>query len=201
MFTRSSNFSYGNYHIANILKESQVSTEFLIQIQKYETEGLKLLLGSTLYSEFISKLELVDYFWSVKSGMDAKWSNLLNGCNYPNPLDANQTKTWRGIVNKVAKIGNLDVIESILAPYIFYYYSLNTRTLNFGTGEGKLKTDNTTQESNKNKRIDAWNEFVQWSTIGFSNTDVSLFQFLNDHKDIFNFDCFVELNIMTYYDI
>jgi len=203
MFTRLSNFSYGNYQIANISStEMNVDTQLLIQIQKYETECLRLLLGENLYTDLMSNLELDGLYWKVKSGSDAKWSSLLNGVSYPDPCDNTKNITWRGILNKVATVQGTEVIECLTAPYVFFYYSLNTRTSNVGVGEVRLKADNTTQESSKNKRVDAWNEFVQWSSYGFSDSNVSLFQFLNDNFQEYNNGCsFLNLQTMTYYDI
>jgi hypothetical protein len=202
MFTRLSNFSYGNYQIANLAAtEMNVDTQLLIQIQKYESECLQLLLGSSLYDEFMSQLELDGFYWKLKSDVDEKWGLLLNGTTYECENNISTSKKWNGLIKKVAVIQEKEVFESLMAPYIFFYYSLNTRTLNTGAGEAKLKTDNTTQESSKNKRVDAWNEFVQWSYYGNSKTNVSLCDFLSDHTAEFGEICFPELNTMTYYDI
>lgn len=204
MLTRLSNFSYGNYQIANIAStEVNVDTQLLIQIQKYETEGLRLVLGESLFAELMNNLEIKEgsNYWTLKSDANEKWGWLLNGKSYTDESCCSQTKTWDGLIKKVATIQATDVIESMLAPYIFYKYSLNTRTLNTGTGESKAKADNTTQESSKNKRVDAWNEFVQWVSFGFSQTNISLYEFLQFHSDIYGDTCFVCLNTMTYYDI
>lgn len=202
MFTRLSNFTYGNYQIANITSaEVNTNVQFLIQIQKYEKQCLQLLLGNLLYDELMSNVELDGLYWKLKSGANEKWGWLLNGHSYTDANDSDINKTWRGIVTKVAKIEETDVFESMIAPYIFFHYALNTRTLNTGTGEARMKSDNTTQESSSNKRVDAWNEFVQWASFGFSNTNVSLYQFLEYHSDLFQ-DLFqVELDTMTYYGI
>lgn len=199
MFTRLSNFTYGNYQIANITStEVNVDTQLLIHIQKYEKEGLQLLLEEALYGEFMSNLELDSLYWKLKSSAAEKWGWLLNGKSYPDPLDASKTKNWKGIVCKVAKIQDVDIYESMLASFVFFYYSLNSRTLNTGAGESKMKVDNTTQESSSNKRADAWNDFVRWASHSFSESNVSLFQFLYDHRDLYGKDCFIELNTMIY---
>lgn len=199
MFTRLSNFTYGNYQIANIAStELNVDTQLLIQIQKYEVEGLKLLIGETLFAEFMSNLELDGSYWKLKSSAAEKLGWLLNGKSYQDPCDPTKTRNWKGIVCKVAKIQDVDIYESMLAPFVFFYYSLNSRTLNTGAGESKLKVDNTTQESSANKRVDSWNDFVRWAGFGFSESSVSLFQFLYDHRDLYGKDCFIELNTMIY---
>lgn len=202
MFTRLSNFSYGNYQIANITStENNVDTQLLIQIQKYESLALKSILGDKFYNELKDNLELDGLYWKVKSESHEKWDWLLNGHSYVDEKCSDKQKNWKGIINVVATIQDTDVYESMLAPYIFFYYSLNTRTLNLGTGEGKIKGDNVTQESSKNKRVDAWNDFVQWVSFGFSKTDVSLYEFLNYHEELFADVEFFELNTLNYYDI
>lgn len=201
MFTRLSNFTYGNYQIANLTStEMNVDVQLTIQIQKYETECLRMMLGDVLYNDFMSNLELdSDGYWKVKATSDIKWDWLLNGHEY---LNNECVFNWDGLVKKVATVKDKDVIETMMALYVFYKYSLNTRTLNTGTGESKLNADNTTQESSSNKRVDAWNEFVQWADFGFSKSNVSLNQFLADNTELYGKECsFTCLNTMTYYDI
>lgn len=201
MFTRLSNFTYGNYQIANLTSaEVNVDVQLMIQIQKYETECLRMMLGDVLYADFMSNLELdSDGFWKLKSSANEKWEWLLNGYSYQN---GDCDITWRGLVITVATIQDKEVIETMMASYVFYKYSLNTRTLNTGTGEGKLTADNTTQERSSNKRVDAWNEFVQWAGFGSSKSNVSLNQFLADNTELYGKECFFTcLNTMTYYDI
>jgi hypothetical protein len=211
MFTRLSNFTYGNYKIANIQADAlDENMEILIHIQKYEQQSLRLLLGDKTYTDFMANVELESGYYKVKADSDPKWDLLLNGtsypatalnsgCHYDSLIDKNIK--WSGLVKKVATIQEKDVIESLMAPYIFYYWSLNTRTLNLGTGEGRVDSKSATQESSKNKRIDAWNEFVQWASHGYSCTDVSLMKFLEDHLDLFPEVNKIALNPLTYYDI
>lgn len=200
MFTRLSNFSYGNYTIANLTAtEMNVDVQLLIQIQKYEAECLKLMLGDELYNEFMSNLELDSAgYWVLKSTADIKWGYLLNGYSYQ---DGECDFVWRGLVTKVATIQETEVVETMMAPFIFFYQSLNSRTLNTGTGEANMTADNTTQTSSSNKRVDAWNEFVQWAAFGFSKNNVSLNQFLCSNSDLYGKTCFTCLNTITYYDI
>ena len=201
MFTRISNFTYGNYRIANIQDDALDSNiELLVQIQKYEQESLRLLLGDSTYEDFLSNLEKDDDgFHKVKSGADEKWGWLLNGKSFT--IDGDCNLYWSGLVKKVATIQEKDVFETLMAPYIFYYWSLNYRTLNLGVGEGKSESKSATQESSKNKRADAWNEYVQWAHFGYSSTNVSLSRFLDNHKDEFPNVPEISLQTMTYYDI
>ena len=210
MFTRLSNFTYGNYRIANIQDDAlDNNIELLIHIQKYEQECLRLLLGSEVYEEFMSNLELSgNGFYEVKSTSDPKWNWLLNGksydalnsgcsCNCQN----SEKRYWKGLVKSVATIQDKDVFETLMASYIFYNWSLNYRTLNLGTGEGRGESKSAAPESSKNKRVDSWNEFVQWAHFGYSCTDVSLSCFLKDHETEFPNVNGINLKPLTYYDI
>lgn len=213
MFTRLSQFTYGNYVIPNLQTETtNNNSALLIHVQKYEQEGLRMVIGDCLYDEFMDNLEIgEDGFYVLKEGVDEKWGWLLNGHNYESEnnltpgcgcVGSNCIKRkWDGIVKTVATISDVAVKESILAPYIFYNWSLNYRSLNTGVGEGKGVADGTIPVPSANKRTDAWNEFVQKVSFGFTGSRVSLYQFLNDHKTEFpDFQaaCF---NTITYWDI
>lgn len=210
MFTRLSNFAYGNYQIANITTDAEVDKNIalVIHIQKYEKECLQLLFGKEVYDQLMLNVELENGYWKVKSSADPKWGRLVNGysfepsetdvCYGDGPGDSNLY--WCGIVKKIAKIGDKDIFETMMAPYIFFHWSLHTRTMNLGVGEGKGESKSATQESSKNKRIDAWNEFVQWAHYGFTYTNISLSRFLKNHESDFNVNDF-SLKPMTYYDL
>lgn len=212
MFTRLSQFTYGNYVISNISETTtNQNSSLLIHIQKYEQEGLRMVIGDCLYDEFMDNIEVgEDGFYKLKNDVDEKWGWLLNGRNYDAPANTCGCgcgggkcgkRKWDGLVKKVATAQTKDVFESILAPYVFYQWSLNYRTLNTGTGESKGVADGTIPQSSANKRIDAWNEFVQKISFGFAGSRVSLYQFLADHKTEFPDFQSVCMNTITYWDI
>lgn len=213
MFTSRSNFTYGNYRIANIdVEEIDNNIDLTIHIQKYEQEALRMILGDCLYDELITNVEIDSEtgLYKLKDGVDDKWDWLLNGRKYDSKevsifcgchSSTCSKHQWDGLIRKVAKIQDKEIYESILASYIFFYWSLNYRTLNLGVGEGSGNAQNTTQESSSNKRVDAWNKFVQDVDYGYPNTKVSLNQFLNEHQQYFPEASLVCLKPMTYYDI
>jgi hypothetical protein len=214
MFTRISNFSYGAYKIANI-DEVAVSNniELKLHILKYEEEFLRMYLGDCLYSDLMDNVELdSDGYWKLKSGAAEKWGWLLNGrtytatsltsgCGCSSHSSSCDKHKWDGLVKKIATIESVDVFETIMASYIFYHWSLDNRTLNLGVGEGNITAQNTTQASTANKRCDAWNKMVQDVDYGYTNTRVSLNQFLRGHPEEFTNAELVCLTPMTYYDI
>lgn len=197
MFTRTSNFTYGNYQIANIQEGGDsLNLALKIHIQKYDSNCLRELLGITTYSGLMDNVEDdgEGYYKIKEAAKDTKWDWLLNGKTY-------NSYAWSGLIKKVAKVAEADIYETMMAPYVFFFWSLNNRTLNLGTGEGRLDSKSATQESSRNKRVDAWNEFVQWAYFGYSSTDVSLMSFLETYKDDFPDVKPFALNTMTYYDI
>jgi hypothetical protein len=212
MFTRRSNFTYGKYRISNIdVAEIDNNIELTIHIQKHEQEILRMILGDCLYAELLENLELdSNGFYKIKDEADEKWEWLINGKLYDtdevsgcgcHSASSCKKHQWSGLIRKVATVSNKDVFETLMAPYIFYNWSLNYRTLNVGVGEAKANAQNTTQESSANKRVDAWNHLVQEVSFGYPNTKVSLYQFLDEHKDEFPNASKICFNTMTYYDI
>lgn len=213
MFTHESNFTYGKTRIADTKSDSlDENIDLIIHIQKYEKECLLLLLGPELYDEFIQKVEIVSgskHYTLKTQFVDTKWDWLLNGKTYP-AVNLNcgcgcqttlTTKQWRGLTVKVAVIDNKNVIETLMAKYIFFHWSLNYRTLNVGTGEGRIESKGVTTANAILKRVDIWNDFVQWASYGFSCSNVSLYQFLEDFKNEFINTDSTCLKTENYYDI
>lgn len=214
MFTRLSQFTYGNYQIANIDTTAiNNNTALLIHIQKEEENALRMVMGECLYNDLMDNVEKdANGYYIVKEDADDKWKWLVNGhsydatsssCNCGCGCDSGKCSkhVWRGLFYKVATVESVDVYESILAPYVFYQWSLNYRTLNTGVGEAKGIAQNTTQATASDKRVDAWNEFVQAISFGYPNSRVSLYQFLSEHRELFSDYQTVCLNTMTYWDI
>ena len=208
MFTPVSNFTYGNYRIANInLDTIDENVELQIHIQKYEAEAFRVSIGQEMYAELLTKLDTGVNGFTVKATAEQKWKDLVNGVTYVNTntscngCPSGINVRWRGFVNEVAVIGTGVVRESIFASYIFYKWALNHRTLNFGTGNGTLKSNAVKSEPYKTKIVDSWNEFVKYIDFGESCTMVSLNQYLQAHKADFPTMQLMDFNTMTYYDI
>lgn len=217
MFTRLSNFTYGDLKIANI-ETIQINNdiELRIFIQTHEEDCLRMILGDCLYEDFMSNVELdSDGYYQLIEEADDKWGWLLNGLTYEATdltysgsgcgcgcHSGNCSKhKWDGLVKKVANVNDTDVFETLMAPYIYYNWSIAERTMVTGVGEAKGKAQNTTQELSKNRRIDAWNGFVKRVDFGWPNTRVSLNQFLKEHHGDFENAQTVCLNTRTYWNI
>lgn len=214
MFTRISQFTYGEYHIPNIDTVSNSNdTALMIHIQKYEEEALRMAVGDCLYDDLMSNLELDENgYWKSKEDTNEKWNWLLNGHKYDAPstncncgCGCNSGKcnkhVWSGLVSKVATTKEADVYESILAPYVYFNWNMNYRTLSTGVGEAKGVAQNTVLVPSREKRVDAWNKYIQNIAFGFPNSKVSLYQFLSEHKDLFPEYQTVCFKPITYWDI
>ena len=214
MFTRFSQFTYGQFHIPNIDTERiNNKTALNIHIQKYEEEGLRLAFGDCLYDDFMTNLERDDDgYYNLKDGAEDKWKWLLNGHTYENNKNSGcncgcgctgkcKKSVWKGIVTKVAVVEDKEVYESLLAPYIYFNWNTNYRTFSTGVGEAKGVAQNTVLVPSREKRVDAWNDYIRLVSVGFPNSYVSLHQFLQDHKDLFPEYETVCFNPITYWDI
>jgi len=205
MFTRISNFTYGAYRIANIdTVGANNNIDLILHIQKYENECLRLILGECLYEDLMSNVEKdADGYYKLKGSVDAKYAWLLLGHKYEDDCSCDsqcKNKIWQGLVREVAEIENTKIFETIMSSYIYFHWSLNYRTLNVGVGEAKGTASNTVVENTRNKRVDAWNKMVQDVSFGFTNANVSLYQFLDHFKEDFPSAERVCFKTMTYYD-
>lgn len=205
MFTRISNFTYGAYRIANIdTVGANNNIELILHIQKFENECLRLILGECLYEDLMSNVEKdADGYYKLKDSVDAKYGWLLFGHKYEDGCYCDsqcKNKIWQGLVRQIAEIENTKIFETIMSSYIYFHWSLNYRTLNVGVGEAKGSASNTVVENTRNKRVDAWNKMVQDVAFGFTNANVSLYQFLDNFKDDFPTGERVCFKTMTYYD-
>lgn len=191
MFTRLENFVYGKYMIPNITEtKNSIKTEVLIHIQKYEKQVLQYILGPSIFYELLENLERDENgIFKLKDTAEDKWNWLVNGHTYG---DCFKVK-WDGLVFEVAKIDENEIIESMMAPYIFYEWLLKERSMSTGVGEIKGEPQGGISVVSKHKRIDAWNTFVSYV--------YSLNHFMESHRDLFpSYKC-VELNPQNYYDL
>lgn len=216
MFTRVSNFTYGDLKIANI-QTTYINNDIELQIylQTQEENCLRMILGDCMYDDLMDNVELdPNGYYQLKVDAEEKWDWLLNGLTYEatDPIisggcgcgchSGNCSKhKWDGLVRKVATVAQTDVIESLMAPYIYYNWSISERTMVTGVGEAKGKAQNTTQESSMYRRIDAWNDFVKRVDFGWPNTRVSLNQFLKEHQGEFANAQTVCMDTRTYWNI
>lgn len=165
-------------------------------IDKHEPDFLEKGLGYKLNKEFYTKL---DVNGEIIDGSDAKWSNLLNGTEYQK---GGLTYYWKGLIDTKGSLKT-----SLIANYIYCKYIDSQVAQNTTLGQVVVKGKNTKQVNVNPSIVGVWREMIEWYSgsdlIGFPQlsykrgvmfTDylgsdkskkVSLYQFMNDHKEDF----------------
>lgn len=131
----------------NIVNSSTSAVSSLLDhfINKYEKELLTNVLGLTLYNAFKAGLAEVS--------VPQKWTDLKSGVDY---TDLNgDPKHWRGIVTTSPN-------ESLIANYVYYWYTRNEHTQRSAMGEVKATTENAVMVSPALKMVSAWNQMSEW---------------------------------------
>lgn len=121
--------------------QPEVQEDIKNMLQVYEPEVLKSLFGLTMYKEFVDGLAL--------DPIPDKWKNLRDGVIYDDGK-----KEWMGFVN--------DQKQSIIANYVYYYYTRKEVIQGVGTGNAIPKNENSTIVNPLSKQVRAWNEMVDW---------------------------------------
>lgn len=175
-------------------------------IYEYEPRILKLGLGRRLYQEFDAELQNNG---TIKATADQKWSDLLVGKEYTK--DSTQYY-WRGIVEKHGTLN-----KSFISYYVYYWYVRDGVAQKTTLGVVDAKAKNAKGASAIPTLTHAWREFHSWYSgaddyfngrfgtrngvyvedwfNGRDNTkEVSLYQYLSDHKDDYPNWEFTEVN-------
>lgn len=127
------------------LSQKAVSDELAVFIDEYEPVFLKLLLGQTLYDEFIAGL-----------GIDEQVEDAENP---PTP-----DQIWLDLKAQIGKS---------IAQYIYWQYIKNNNSQTSGIGQTKNGSDNAVPASPRFKMVKAWNKMVGtcFSVVAFINND------------------------------
>jgi hypothetical protein len=150
----------GERNIPNAGTGSPVDKLIAREILVNEGKFLKLALGNSLYSAFMTALgkNADGSFENVDKGVPAaavpqKWKDLLNGKEYTG-LDSRKY-TWVGFI---VLADDAAISESIIADYVFFQFMKNYSTLTTPMGEVKAGTENATAVSPKFKMTSVWNK-------------------------------------------
>lgn len=199
LFTDPLFFEFEPIKIANVSGNGNVAADLSRFIGIYEKQCLIEILGPCLYKDVMDSYTFDDgtHAFKIKDDATQAIKDLVNGKSYDAPEtnesnwgcgcgcgSANCTKRyWKGFVQSdECLIGNALTTSkrSFIADYIYYHYLLINRTVTTGTGQQKLKGENSETFSNFSKRIDRYNEFV-FAVVGRKN-ETSLYWFLQDNK-------------------
>lgn len=115
-------------------------------ISKREPELLMALWGYAMYKAFLAGLLL--------DPVPQRWIDLRDGVDYTH--DGEQ-RHWMGLISKTG-----EPKESLIANYVYYWYTRKKATQTSGVGEVATKTENSVRISPIAKQVHAWNQMVQW---------------------------------------
>ena len=166
-------------------------------IARYERDVLTRVLGYDLYKLFSDQFDKPQSGkWTLKTGADAKWGELLNGKEYT--LSGVNVK-WQGLVFKDGTINN-GIDQSLIAYYVFAKFIEATEFTHSGVGMQSELSKNSLRADARSKVAMAFNSFYelaigighyyndyQYFDSQFNNSGYrSLYDFLSDMNDLDN---------------
>lgn len=180
------------YNVPNTV-ELQANTSN--NLDYYIDERVRLLLQMALGSELFAELD--DNITSGVLDNDApqKWKNLVNGCTYTKD---DKDYVWKGLLQLDGTFKN-----SLLTPYVYYYWLKGNISSVLGVGEVVTNGKNATNVNSTQRLVETWNDFVNqyqgdctyrnnayihngviiydYYQNGKNNNYISLLQFLKDN--------------------
>jgi len=117
-------------------------------IKKREPELLTQLFGYEMYKAFTTGL--------AAPTPEQRWLDLRDGVDYTDTDGL--SRRWMGLVTKEAA----DPKQSLIANYVYYWFTRKEATQSSGVGEVVTKTENSKRVSPISKQVRAWNEMVNW---------------------------------------
>lgn len=154
------------------LNTSGSLAEFNADVDKYQKEVLKKVLGFELYSLFITDPSSEQRFIDIRDGKSFTFD--FNGKTI--------TREYVGLQN--------DELESLIAYYVYFWAVRNRATYTSGIGEVLPNAENSQRVSPSDKLRWAWNNFVELSGVTcdyFNKFDLSSYNFANDEGSLYNF--------------
>ena len=126
-------------------------------IARYERDILTRLFGYDLYKLFSDQFDVSAStgLWTLKSGADAKWGELLNGKEYT--LNGVNAK-WQGLVFKDGTI-NSGIDQSLIAYYVYSKFIEATEFTHSGVGMQSELSKNSERVNARSKVANSFNSF------------------------------------------
>ena len=164
-------------------------------IARYERDVLTRVLGYDLYKLFSDQFDKPQSGkWTLKTGADAKWGELLNGKEYT--LSGVNVK-WQGLVFKDGTINN-GIDQSLISYYVYSKFIEATEFTHSGVGMQSELSKNSERANARSKVADAFNSFYdlaigensyynsyQYFDSYFNNSGYrSLYDFISDMNDL-----------------
>lgn len=125
-------------------------------IARYEPDVLTRLFGYDLYKLFSDQFDKPQSgLWTLKSGVDTKWGDLLNGKEYE--LSGVNVK-WQGLIFKDGTI-NEGIEQSLITYYVYGKFIEATEFTHSGVGMQAESSKNSTRVNASSKVAMAFNSF------------------------------------------
>lgn len=126
-------------------------------IARYERDVLTRVLGYDLYKLFSDQFDVSAStgLWTLKTGADAKWGELLTGKQYT--LSGVEVK-WQGLIFKDGTINN-GIDQSLIAYYVFSKFIEATEFSHSGVGMQAELSKNSIRADARSKVANAFNSF------------------------------------------
>ncbi len=162
-------YFFGPLEIGQVTNPA-VAAELNIFIAKYEAEFLRVMLGAVLYSEYRAGIVAsTPLYLRIRDGYAYTGSN-------------GSLQAWEGLKRTITEPvePNPGVYESPIANYIFCEYMRAKHTFSTGSGEKKVKGENSEPANPGKKIVRAWNEMVDWNR--------HMVDFLYAHDGLYNWN-------------
>lgn len=144
-------------------------------IARYEPDVLTRLFSYSLYKLFSDQFDKPQSGqWTLKSGVDAKWDELLNGKEYQ--IGGVDVK-WQGLVFKDGTV-NEGIEQSLIAYYVYGKFIEATEFTHSGVGMQTELSKNSDRANARSKVAMAFNSFYDLA-IGEGTY----------YNDVYYFDC------------
>lgn len=132
----------------NLPNTNQLAVQEILDflISKREPELLTQLFGYEMFKAFTAGL--------TEDPVPQRWVDLRDGVDYQ---DGDVLRHWMGLV---AIDG--EPKESLIANYVYYWFTRKEATQTSGVGEVATKTENSVRVSPIAKQVRAWNEMIDW---------------------------------------
>lgn len=192
MYLINETYFQSDYFIPNTQELRESSLTVLEQfVDKYARLCLKNALGYELFDDL--NQDITDGV--LDSGAEQRWLDLVNGATYTK--DGVEYR-WQGLAFTEGTKK-----QSLLVPYVYYYWLLNEQQKQSGVGTVVVNTKNATNVNATQTLVNSWNDFVTlyqyecddygyfyndfydfpyWWTNDSTNY-VSLVKFLKDNED------------------
>ena len=137
------------YHIPNV---GEINSGASSELEAYIDSEVRLFLQNVLGLELFTDLDANITNGILSNTAPDKWKNLVNGIAYEK--DGKEYR-WRGLTYTEGTFKN-----SLLTPYVYYFWLQNQISSMSGVGEVKVSAKNAVSVNSNQRLVKCWNDFV-----------------------------------------